>query len=371
MAGEKIHTDWDTMRTDDPKVFAAGDGAFGPSTIVKAMYHGHRAAYYVKHFLEGDESPLPYRTPFKTRRVPVAQDALWEVFPREDQEFHGLGENPVAFPEIEYDVRRGVGAARGGALLPLRRRDGLGRLQRAHARGHLRHGADEARRTRASSAPSSRAGSRSPTRRTSARRWRRSTTSSSCPRTSRGSSSTRIATHAGSRRRSAPASRCGRRSSSAGFDDAPDEVRRAVAHGVEAQGLAYVGPPRDRRRASRGSRSSRTGTTPRPRGGRADLAVRTAARRRPNARTRRSAPRPRRCCGRPAGGDPVRARARLRRAAARGNAGRRGRLARARRPAGSVGAPRRDQDHARPEPRGGPRRCSTSAASARAPTPPS
>jgi hypothetical protein len=69
------------------------------------MYHGHRAAYYVKAFLEGVEQPLPYRTPFKTRRVPVAQDALWEVFAREHQAFHGLGENPVAFPEIEstYD----------------------------------------------------------------------------------------------------------------------------------------------------------------------------------------------------------------------------------------------------------------------------
>ena len=93
------------MRTDDPKVFAAGDGAFGPSTIVTAMYHGHRAAYYLQHFLEGDPNPLPYRTPYKTRRVPVAQDALWEVFAREHQEFRGLGENPIAFPEIEttYD----------------------------------------------------------------------------------------------------------------------------------------------------------------------------------------------------------------------------------------------------------------------------
>jgi NADPH-dependent glutamate synthase beta subunit-like oxidoreductase len=105
MAGEKVLTDWDSMRTADEKVFAAGDGAFGPSTIVNAMYHGHRASYYVQKFLEGVERPLPYRTPFKTRRVPVAQDALWEVFAREHQDFHGLGENPIKFPEIEstYD----------------------------------------------------------------------------------------------------------------------------------------------------------------------------------------------------------------------------------------------------------------------------
>jgi NADPH-dependent glutamate synthase beta subunit-like oxidoreductase len=101
MAGEKVRTDWESMRTQDPKVFAAGDAAFGPSTIVNAMYHGHRAAYYLKAFLEGVDEPLPYRTPYKTRRVPIAEDALWEVFAREHQDFHGLGTNPVAFPEIE------------------------------------------------------------------------------------------------------------------------------------------------------------------------------------------------------------------------------------------------------------------------------
>ncbi|MBM3676464.1 MAG: FAD-binding protein, partial [Actinobacteria bacterium] len=106
MAGDRIATDWESMHTARPKVFAAGDGAFGPSTIVTAMYHGHRAAYYVKAFLEGVEAPLPYRTPYKTRRVPVAQDPQWEEFQREHQAFHGLGENPVAFPEIEstYDL---------------------------------------------------------------------------------------------------------------------------------------------------------------------------------------------------------------------------------------------------------------------------
>jgi glutamate synthase (NADPH) small chain len=103
---DKVPTDWDSMQTALPGVFAAGDGAFGPSTIVNAMFHGHRAAYYVKAHLEGVEQPLPYRTPYATRRVPVAQDAQWEELAREEQEFHGLGERPVEFPEIEstYDA---------------------------------------------------------------------------------------------------------------------------------------------------------------------------------------------------------------------------------------------------------------------------
>ncbi|MEQ8665420.1 MAG: FAD-dependent oxidoreductase [Rhodospirillales bacterium] len=105
MGKDRVNTDWVTMRTSDPQVFAAGDGAFGGSTIVMAMSHGQRAAYYVRKFLEGVEEPMPYRTPYRTRQVPVAQDIMWEKFPPQEPEFHGVGENPVEFPEIEstYD----------------------------------------------------------------------------------------------------------------------------------------------------------------------------------------------------------------------------------------------------------------------------
>jgi NADPH-dependent glutamate synthase beta subunit-like oxidoreductase len=101
MAADRINANFESMGTSDPKVFAAGDGAFGGSTIVIAMHHGQRVAYYVKAFLEGRENPLPYRTPYRTRRVPVAQDILWEKTPVQHPEFFGLGENPIEFPEIE------------------------------------------------------------------------------------------------------------------------------------------------------------------------------------------------------------------------------------------------------------------------------
>jgi NADPH-dependent glutamate synthase beta subunit-like oxidoreductase len=105
MRDDRVGADFDGMRTGDPKVFAAGDGAFGGSTIVMAMHHGQRAAYYIKAFLEGRESPLPYRTPHRTRRVPIAQDLKWELLGLHEPEFFGVGENPVSFPEIEstYD----------------------------------------------------------------------------------------------------------------------------------------------------------------------------------------------------------------------------------------------------------------------------
>ena len=105
MDTDRVRTDWETMRTQDSKVFAAGDGAFGGSTIVMAMHHGQRAAYYVKSYLNGVDDPIPYRTPYRTRRVPVAQDIKWEKFNPHHPQFFGVGENPVEFPEIEatYD----------------------------------------------------------------------------------------------------------------------------------------------------------------------------------------------------------------------------------------------------------------------------
>jgi len=101
MDWDRVRTNFEGMATSDPRVFAAGDGAFGGSTIVEAMYQGHRAAYYLKAYLEGNDSPLPYRTPYRTRRVPICNDPDWEINPRVHQQFHGLGQVPIEFPEIE------------------------------------------------------------------------------------------------------------------------------------------------------------------------------------------------------------------------------------------------------------------------------
>jgi hypothetical protein len=78
-----------------------------------AMHHGHKAAYYIKQYLEGNETPLPYRTPHRTRRIDVAQDIMWEKYPRQEQAFHGLGDKPAEFPEIEskYDKETAIAEA--------------------------------------------------------------------------------------------------------------------------------------------------------------------------------------------------------------------------------------------------------------------
>ena len=43
-----------------------------------------------------NRNPLPCRTPYRPRRVPVAQDLMWEKFPIQEPVFCGLGERPLA-----------------------------------------------------------------------------------------------------------------------------------------------------------------------------------------------------------------------------------------------------------------------------------
>ncbi|MCC6223485.1 MAG: FAD-dependent oxidoreductase [Thermoleophilia bacterium] len=240
MADDKVQTDWETMRTADPKVFAAGDGAFGPSTIVNAMYHGHRAAYYVKRFLEGDGSPLPYRTPYRTRRVPVAQDPSWEVFPREHQAFHGLGQNPVAFPEAEsgYDdaaARREAArcfrcdAETGSSDYNVRAREDIFVMARTGPESARTQHAIFTRRL----AASGRAHFRPEEPALDDLVFLPANLSRLVIDPYRDACTVSV--------RLGAALELGAPLVAAGFDDAPDPVRRAVAHGLRELGLAYLG----------------------------------------------------------------------------------------------------------------------------------
>jgi NADPH-dependent glutamate synthase beta subunit-like oxidoreductase len=150
MDSDRVQADFSTMHTADPMVFAAGDGAFGGSTIVMAMHHGQRAAYYIKATLDKIEVPIPYRTPFRTWRVPVAQDIKWEQFPVEEPVFHGVGAQPQTFPEIEdtYDEAAALreaarcyrcDAETGSADYAVRHREDLFSMARTHPQDTLKH----------------------------------------------------------------------------------------------------------------------------------------------------------------------------------------------------------------------------------------
>ena len=189
MGPDRVRTEWDSMRTSDPKVFAAGDGAFGGSTIVMAMQHGQRAAYYVRHFLEGNGDPLPYRTPYRTRRVPVAQDLMWERFPIQEPVFCGQGERPAEFPRSSSPTtRRPPGRKRHAATAATPRpARPITRCSTARTSSRWPAPIRAMRRSsrRCSTGACACARTRFPKSVPPA-----STTSSSCPRTCRGSSST-------------------------------------------------------------------------------------------------------------------------------------------------------------------------------------
>jgi NADPH-dependent glutamate synthase beta subunit-like oxidoreductase len=91
----RVKADFETMRTADPKVFAAGDGAFGPSAIVYAVHHGHRAAHYIKAHLEEVQNPEPYGISYSSRKIPLIQDVRWEILEREEPKRCASGDSPL------------------------------------------------------------------------------------------------------------------------------------------------------------------------------------------------------------------------------------------------------------------------------------
>ena len=256
--------------------------------------------------------PLPYRTPYKTRRVPVAQDALWEVFAREHQEFHGLGANPIAFPEIEStynDETAKREAARcyrcdaetGSADYNVRTREDIFVMARTKP--------DDARKQRAVFTK--------PLTVSNATHFHPEVAIARRHRLPPGESLAarhRPVPRRVPRRRptSGGARPCARRFSSPASTRHRRRCARAVAHGAEAGARLRRTPPARRRRARGSSWSSTARTPPTP----AATAMITAL---PGRRSRRLALRaPARSqllghrgrCRRAAGGDSVRARAR-------------------------------------------------------------
>ncbi len=147
-----VITDADTMRTADPMVYSAGDSAFGGSTIVEAMRQGHKAAYYIKAALDGIDDPIPYKTPHRTRRVKVAQDLEWSNIPQMKQEFIGLGSDPEAFEESEIGYDRDTAIAEaarcfrcdaetGSSDYSVQNREDIFSMARTNPMDHAKHAA--------------------------------------------------------------------------------------------------------------------------------------------------------------------------------------------------------------------------------------
>ena len=48
-----------TLQSSNPKVFFAGDAAFGPKNIIWAVAHGHEAAVSIDKWLHGEDVDAP------------------------------------------------------------------------------------------------------------------------------------------------------------------------------------------------------------------------------------------------------------------------------------------------------------------------
>ena len=240
MAKDRVRTEYEGMRTDDPKVFAAGDGAFGGSTIVVAMNHGQRAAYYIKAFIEGRENPMRYRTPYRTRRVEVAQDIMWELQPLHEPAFFGVGDKPIEFPEIEatYDWETAkkeaarcyrCDAETGSADYAVRHREDIFAMARTNPADHARHASMLKKRlpSRANPFPEGRPGTLDDLVFLPANLSRLviDPYREAC----------KVSTDLGGRMDLAQPF------FATGFDDAPDEVREGVAAGLAEIGSGYLG----------------------------------------------------------------------------------------------------------------------------------
>ncbi|MDR3553228.1 MAG: FAD-dependent oxidoreductase [Syntrophobacteraceae bacterium] len=103
----RVKADFESMRTADPLVFAAGDSAFGPSAIVYAIHHGHRAAHYIEAHLEGVKNPQPYRVRYSSRQVSIIQDPRWETLAREEPRRTLSADAPLS-DECELTYERDV-----------------------------------------------------------------------------------------------------------------------------------------------------------------------------------------------------------------------------------------------------------------------
>ena len=90
-----IKADEDTWRTDEEKVFAAGDSVIGAATVVEAIGGGRRAARSIHQYLRGEEVAPP-------------QDIRKEVMDKAtDADLQGIGkEARASMPELSVDERK-------------------------------------------------------------------------------------------------------------------------------------------------------------------------------------------------------------------------------------------------------------------------
>jgi hypothetical protein len=103
-AGGRIKVDLETMMTDSPKIFAAGDDVSGPSSVVEAVASGRRAAVAIDGFLGG--SGLKFETePDEIRDDPfLGRDEMFHQRDQYDPKYSDPQQRVKNFDVIELSL---------------------------------------------------------------------------------------------------------------------------------------------------------------------------------------------------------------------------------------------------------------------------
>ena len=99
---EVVKNDWGWIKTDEitrqtnlPDVFAGGDDALGPSSVVEVVGEGHVASESIKRYLLGEDLAAGREKPVQESEPAYYDPASWDKTPRQ--------KNPARDPETRID----------------------------------------------------------------------------------------------------------------------------------------------------------------------------------------------------------------------------------------------------------------------------
>jgi NADPH-dependent glutamate synthase beta subunit-like oxidoreductase len=97
--------DSDSLQTTAPWVFAAGDAASGPATVIKAIASGHRAAASMREYLDGKTlTGVWHPVSLSTRPERDTDVAEWELIPRAEEPELSSTQRKSSFAEVRLGL---------------------------------------------------------------------------------------------------------------------------------------------------------------------------------------------------------------------------------------------------------------------------
>jgi len=99
-----LRVDENTLSSNVPGVFAGGDFVTGPTSLIRAIASGRRAALAIDRFLRGEKGRLKIvdeKSPLQVSDVPALEEETSEGKPRARLMVESAGERSRDFREVE------------------------------------------------------------------------------------------------------------------------------------------------------------------------------------------------------------------------------------------------------------------------------